>query len=53
MRISFVHTKGGVGKTTSSILLATAAKRRGIAVEFFDADPQASASRWAEVARDR
>ncbi|BAC19771.1 CobQ/CobB/MinD/ParA nucleotide binding domain protein [Corynebacterium efficiens YS-314] len=53
MRISFVHTKGGVGKTTSSILLATAAIRRGIDVEFFDADPQASASRWAEVARNR
>lgn len=34
-------------------MLATAATRRGIDVEFFDADPQASASRWAEVARNR
>ncbi|WP_087062810.1 ParA family protein [Corynebacterium glutamicum] len=50
MRISFVHTKGGVGKTTSSIFLATAAARRGIVVELFDADPQGSAMRWAEIA---
>lgn len=53
MRISFVHTKGGVGKTTNSIMLATAAVRRGIGVEFFDADPQGSALRWAEVANKR
>ncbi len=53
MRISFVHTKGGVGKTTSSILLATAAANQGIPVEFFDADPQGSAARWAEVAEKR
>lgn len=53
MRISFVHTKGGVGKTTSSILLATAAARRKIPVEFFDTDPQGSATRWAEVAERR
>lgn len=50
MRISFVHTKGGVGKTTSSIMLAAAAQRRGIKVEVFDTDPQGSATRWAEVA---
>ncbi|QPK84390.1 ParA family protein (plasmid) [Corynebacterium qintianiae] len=50
MRISFVHTKGGVGKTTNSIMLAAAAQRRGIKVEVFDTDPQGSATRWAEVA---
>lgn len=53
MRISFVHTKGGVGKTTCSLLLATAVARRGISVEVLDADPQASASRWSEVANFR
>ena len=50
MRISFVHTKGGVGKTTCTIMLAIAAHRRGIKVEVFDADPQASTTRWAQVA---
>lgn len=50
MRISFVHTKGGVGKTTCSIYLATAMARRGLDVEVLDADPQGSATRWAEVA---
>lgn len=53
MRIAFVHTKGGVGKTTASIMLAAAAKKRGIPVVVYDADPQASASRWAEVALAR
>lgn len=53
VRIAFVHTKGGVGKTTSSVLLATAAVRRGLDVELLDADPQSSASRWAEVASRR
>ncbi|APT93829.1 chromosome partitioning protein ParA (plasmid) [Corynebacterium phocae] len=50
MRIAFVHTKGGVGKTTGAVLLAAAAHARGLAVEVFDADPQGSATRWAEVA---
>lgn len=50
MRIAFVHTKGGVGKTTASIMLAAAAYKRGIPIVVYDADPQASASRWAEVA---
>ncbi|WPF67347.1 ParA family protein [Corynebacterium sp. 22KM0430] len=42
-----------MGKTTSSILLATAAVNRGISIEFFDTDPQGSATRWAEVAEQR
>ncbi|MDN6457240.1 MAG: ParA family protein [Yaniella sp.] len=42
-----------MGKTTNSIMLATAAARRGIGVEVFDADPQGSAMRWAEVAAMR
>jgi virC1 protein len=50
MRIAFAHTKGGVGKTTASIMLAAAVEKRGIPVVVYDADPQASASRWAEVA---
>lgn len=50
--ISIVHTKGGVGKTTSAIYLATAAKRRGIDVAVVDTDSQGSASKWAQAADD-
>ncbi|MGV0409468.1 nucleotide-binding protein [Corynebacterium resistens] len=53
MRVSFVHTKGGVGKTTSAIMVAAAAARSGRVVEVFDADPQGSASRWADIAAQR
>lgn len=45
--ISFVHTKGGVGKTTSSIYTAVAAWNLGIDVAVVDADPQRSALDWA------
>jgi chromosome partitioning protein len=50
MRLSIVHTKGGVGKTTSALYLAAAAVRRGLTVVVFDADPQGSALVWAEHA---
>ena len=45
--ISVVHTKGGVGKTTSAVFLATAAAQFGRRVALADADPQGSASEWA------
>jgi len=48
--ISVVHTKGGVGKTTSAVFLATAAARQGRDVALVDADPQGSASEWAAEA---
>ncbi|QDH47851.1 ParA-like partition protein [Mycobacterium phage Benvolio] len=51
--ISVVHTKGGVGKTTSSIYLASAATRRGIETTVVDWDEQYSASVWAEEAARR
>lgn len=44
--ISIVHTKGGVGKTTSAIHLATAAARQGREAIVLDADPQVSAANW-------
>lgn len=50
MIISMINLKGGVGKTTSAIALATAAARDGRDVVVFDADPQASASLWADLA---
>lgn len=51
--ISIVHTKGGVGKTTTAMYLATAAARKGIETAVIDADPQKSASQWAERAAKR
>ncbi|MBR5951607.1 MAG: ParA family protein [Actinomycetaceae bacterium] len=52
MIIAVVNTKGGVGKTTSAIMLALAAHHAGKNVELFDADPQGSATDWAEIAKD-
>lgn len=49
--IAIVNTKGGVGKTTTSILLAHALSAHG-SVELRDADPQGSATEWAERAED-
>ncbi len=50
---SLVHTKGGVGKTTTAMFLAAAAVRRGVPVRVVDADPQGSASSWADRAAYR
>jgi chromosome partitioning protein len=50
---SLVHTKGGVGKTTSVMFLAAAAMQRGVPVRVVDADPQGSASSWADRAAYR
>ncbi len=45
--VSVIHTKGGVGKTTSSVFLAAVAAQRGLSVVLVDADPQGSAIEWA------
>lgn len=51
MIISCINLKGGVGKTTSAIALATAAVRDGHSAVVLDADPQAGSTQWAaEVA---
>jgi chromosome partitioning protein len=47
---AMIHTKGGVGKTTTAIYLAAAASRRGWRTRVVDADPQGSASSWADRA---
>lgn len=47
---SLVHTKGGVGKTTTAMFLAAAGVERGVPVRVIDADPQGSASSWADRA---
>ena len=51
-RIVIANTKGGTGKTTSSIFIASALTARG-SVEVWDADPQGSASEWALRAEER
>lgn len=50
MIITVANTKGGVGKTTTAILLGIAYSRNHT-VRVLDADPQGSASEWAAVAR--
>lgn len=44
--IAVVNTKGGVGKTTTSIYMAAFASYRGHKVRVVDADPQGTASSW-------
>lgn len=53
MVIGLVNAKGGVGKTTSTIHLATRFAQQGYGVEVWDADPQGSASEWAQRAEER
>lgn len=47
MIVTVVNLKGGVGKTTTAIALATAASRAGHTSKVLDADSQSSASLWA------
>jgi chromosome partitioning protein len=46
--ISIISQKGGAGKTTLAIHLATAAHDAGIPTVIMDTDPQATASRWGK-----
>ena len=52
MIISFINQKGGVGKTTLSINIASALAKTGDKVLLIDADKQASASTWASLRDD-
>lgn len=52
MHIAVANLKGGVGKTSTAVLLAEAAADDDTKVLLVDADPQGSAMRWAEVAAD-
>ncbi|MBO6758728.1 MAG: ParA family protein [Roseibium sp.] len=47
--ISFANAKGGAGKTTAALLLATEIADRGRRVTIFDADPQKWISKWADL----
>lgn len=48
-RIAFVNGKGGVGKTTCSMLIAAALKDSGQTISIHDRDPQRSASNAAGI----
>lgn len=52
MIITIANAKGGTGKTTTAVYLSEVAARDGGNVTLLDADPQRSASDWAETARD-
>jgi chromosome partitioning protein len=47
--IVFASPKGGAGKSTSAVLLATQLAGHGAAVTLIDADPNKPLSRWAEL----
>jgi len=47
--ITFANTKGGAGKTTAALLLASELSRQGHRVTILDADPQYWISRWHEI----
>lgn len=47
-RIGIGNTKGGVGKTTTTLYLAAAARARGLSVEVIDLDKQGSATEWLD-----
>jgi chromosome partitioning protein len=47
--ISFANAKGGAGKTTAALLLATELAHQGHRVTLIDADPQRWISQWHEM----
>lgn len=50
MIVAVINTKGGVGKTTTCMYLAEAARRAGRHVTVWDADPQGSSLTWSDQA---
>jgi chromosome partitioning protein len=46
--ISVINLKGGVGKTTIALNLAATLAEQGQRVVLIDADPQQSATQWAQ-----
>lgn len=52
LTIVTLNSKGGVGKTTTAMMLASAFHAAGRSVEVWDADPQGSASEWMQDAAE-
>lgn len=48
--IAVVNLKGGAGKTTAAILIATQLAQLGRTVTLLDMDSQGSATRWGQIA---
>ncbi len=51
--ITFANTKGGAGKTTAVLLLASELARRGLKICVIDTDPQRWLSKWREASDHR
>ncbi|AXQ96303.1 ParA family protein (plasmid) [Cereibacter azotoformans] len=47
--ISFANPKGGAGKTTTALILATQLAENGASVSIVDADPERWISQWASL----
>lgn len=47
--ISFANPKGGAGKTTTALILATELAENGATVSIIDADPERWISQWGEL----
>ena len=47
--ITFANTKGGAGKTTAALILATELASQGHRITILDADPQRWISHWHEI----